>query len=258
MSEVTVGRDGHVAILTLNRAEAANAFSRGLLAALSDAVAGLAANADVRCVVLTGAGEKAFCAGADLKERAGMNDDEVLAVVTSIREAVSAVAALPVPVVAAINGAAFGGGLELALACDVRLISSAASVGLTETSLAIIPGGGGTQRLARLIGPGRAKELIFTARRISAQEAYAIGLVQQVVEPDLLAGRAAELAARIAANGPVAVRAAKEAIDLGLGLPLEEALRLETELYARTIGTADRLEGLAAFREKRTPVYRGE
>jgi enoyl-CoA hydratase/carnithine racemase len=131
-------------------------------------------------------------------------------------------------------------------------------MGLTETSLAIIPGGGGTQRLARLIGPGRAKELIFTARRIDAEEAFHIGLVQEVVEPDHLLARAHELAATIAANGPIAVRAAKEAIDRGAELALDEALRLETELYARTIGTKDRVEGLAAFREKRKPEYRGE
>lgn len=187
-----------------------------------------------------------------------MPPDEVRAVVDRIRGMIDAVARLPVPVIAAVNGAAFGGGLELALACDVRLASSSASMGLTETSLAIIPGGGGTQRLARLVGPGRAKELIFAARRLSAEEAFRIGLVQEVVEPDHLLARASELAATIAANGPVAVRAAKEAVDRGLELSMADGLALEGELYERTIDTKDRLEGLAAFREKRTPEYRGD
>lgn len=255
---VRVTRDGHVVTVMLNRPEAANSFSRAMLDAFASAVDALAGDGEARAVVVTAAGEKVFSAGADLKERAGMSPDEVRAVVTQIRETIGAVAALPMPTVAAISGAALGGGTELALACDIRLASSAATMGLTETSLAIIPGGGGTQRLARLVGPGRAKELIFTARRIDAAEAFAIGLVQEIVEPDHLRARAAELASAIAANGPVAVRAAKEAIDRGLDLPLDDALRLETELYGSTIDTKDRLEGLAAFREKRAPEYRGE
>lgn len=255
---VRLEASGHVRVLTLDRPEAANALSRALLADLARALTTVVDDAHARALIITGAGQKAFCAGADLKEREGMSDEQVLETVTTIRETVSAVAGAPIPVIAAINGAAFGGGLELALACDIRLASSSASMGLTETTLAIIPGGGGTQRLPRLIGPGRAKELIFTGRRITAGEAHALGIVEEVCEPDMLLARAGELAARIAANGPVAVRAAKEAIDRGLQLPLEQALALETELYARTIGTADRREGLAAFREKRAPQYRGE
>ena len=254
---VRVERDGYVVTLTLNRPEAANSFSRAMLDAFGSAVATLAGDGDARAVVVTATGEKAFCAGADLKEREAMSPAEVRAVVTRIRESISALAALPIPTVAAINGAALGGGTELALACDFRLASSTATLGLTETSLAIIPGGGGTQRLARLVGPGRAKELIFTARRIDAAEAFGIGLVEELVEPEHLRARAAELASAIAANGPIAVRAAKEAIDRGLDLPLAEALQLETDLYGRTIDTTDRLEGLAAFREKRAPDYRG-
>ncbi len=255
---VRVTRDGHVVTVMLNRPEAANSFSRAMLDAFASAVDALAGDGDARVVVVTAAGDKVFSAGADLKERAGMSPDEVRAVVTQIRETIGAVAALPMPTVAAISGAALGGGTELALACDIRLASSAATMGLTETSLAIIPGGGGTQRLARLVGPGRAKELILTARRIDAAEAFAIGLVQEIVEPEDLRARAAELASAIAANGPIAVRAAKEAIDRGLDLPLDDALRLETELYGSTIDTRDRLEGLAAFKEKRPPEYRGE
>lgn len=253
-----VAREGGVITLTLNRPEAGNSLSRALLTELAEVARALHDDADARAVIVTGAGDKIFCAGADLKERATMAPEEVADVVTTIRETINAVARIPVPVIAAVNGAALGGGTELALACDIRIAASTATLGLTETSLAIIPGGGGTQRLARLIGPGRAKELIFTARRIDASEAARIGLVEDVVAPQDVLARARDLAGRIAANGPVAVRAAKEAIDRGASLPLDDALRLETELYGRTLDTDDRLEGLAAFREKRAPVYRGE
>ena len=254
---VDITRDGHVVTVTLCRPDAANAIDRAMLDALDEVVASLRADEDARAVIVTGAGPKAFCAGADLKERAGMGDDEVRSHVDRIRASVDGVACLPMPTIAAINGAAFGGGLELALACDLRIASETAHMGLTETSLAIIPGGGGTQRLPRLIGPARAKELIFTAARIDAGRAASLGLVNEVVAADALAGRARELAEAIAANGPIAVRAAKEAIDRGSALDLSEALALEGELYARTIETEDRAEGLTAFREKRPPTYRG-
>lgn len=253
-----VERDGHIATLTLNRPEAGNSLSRELLAALSLEVERLTSDRAVRAVIVTGAGEKVFCAGADLKERATMTPEQTLATVTSIRHTITALANLPMPVIAAVNGAALGGGTELALAADIRLAAETASLGLTETSLGIIPGGGGTQRLPRLVGPGRAKELIFTARRIPATEALEIGLIEEVVDPALLVARAHELARRIASNGPIAVRLAKAAVTKGLELPLNDALLLETELYEQTIDTKDRLEGLSAFREKRDPVYRGE
>ena len=253
---ILIERAEHLVTLTLNRPEAANAFSRALLAALDDAVRALAEDRDARAVVFTGAGEKAFSAGADLKERAGMNDDDVRAVVGTIRSSLDAVAHLPMPTIAAINGVAFGGGLELALACGIRVAAPGALMGLTETSLGVIPGGGGTQRLPRIVGPARARELIFTARRVVADEALRIGLVHEVADDAV--ERAREIAEAIGANGPIAVRAAKAAIDRGMELPLSEALGLEGELYERTIGTQDRLEGLAAFREKRAPVYRGE
>lgn len=256
MSVVELER-GVVATITINRPEAANCLSRATLDELAAAIATLATDDDCRAVVLTGSGEKAFCAGADLKERATMNDDQVRDFVRTIRDTATGLSRLPQPVIAAINGAAFGGGCELALACDIRVIDENAQVGLTETSLGIIPGGGGTQRLPRLIGPARAIELIVTARRVDAAEAHKIGLANVVAAAGTAQKLAAEIAERIAANAPVAVRAAKEAAWRGLELPLREGLELETDLYQRTLGTDDRIEGLTAFREKRPPVYKG-
>jgi enoyl-CoA hydratase len=212
----------------------------------------------VRVVIIAALGDRAFSAGADLKERAGMDVDAVAAAVARISQAMRAVEAIPVPTIASISGAALGGGFELALACDIRIAAASAVLGLPETTLAIIPGGGGTQRLPRVAGVARAKELIFTGRRISATEALQYGVVHEVVAPDDLAARVAAVANTIAANGPVAVRAAKEAVVRGIELPPDEGLSLEQELYRRTIRTKDRTEGLEAFREKRLPVYRGE
>lgn len=246
-----------VCTVTLQRPEVMNALDRASVDALIEIATGLQTDAVARVVIVQGLGERAFSAGADLKERAGLGTDEVAHAVAQIARAMRAVGDIPVPTIAAINGVALGGGLELALACDIRVCSSQATLGLTETTLAIIPGGGGTQRLPRLAGIGRAKELIFTGRRISAAEALQYGIVEEVAAPDEVRMRAMALARAIAANGPVAVRAAKEAIARGMDLPLAEALALETELYGRTVPTEDRLEGLAAFREKRKPVYRG-
>jgi enoyl-CoA hydratase/carnithine racemase len=247
-----------ITTITLARPDAMNALNRAMVDALLAAAHAITHDPSARAVIFTGTGDRAFSAGADLKERAGLGSDEVAAAVAFIAGTTRAVAEIPVPTIAAMNGAAFGGGLELALACDIRIAASTATMGLTETTLAIIPGGGGTQRLPRLIGLGRANELIFSGRRISAADALAYGLLEEVVTPEELRPRALQMAETIAANGPVAVRAAKEAISRGLELPLTEALSLETELYARTIGTKDRLEGLAAFREKRKPQYLGE
>ena len=244
--------------ITLARPEAMNALNRATVDAISDAATSVRDDQSARVVVVGALGDRAFCAGADLKERAGMNDAEVADAVLRISRAMQAVAEIPVPTIAAINGAALGGGFELALACDIRIASTTANMGLPETTLAIIPGGGGTQRLPRVAGLARAKELIFTGRRISAAEALQYGIVHEVAAPDELRMRASAIARTIASNGPVAVRAAKEAITRGLELPLAEAVALEHALYKRTIPTKDRLEGLQAFREKRPPVYRGE
>jgi methylglutaconyl-CoA hydratase len=251
-------QENGIAIVTLNRPEAANALSTALLNALSELLGDLAFRKDVRVVIVTGAGEKVFCAGADLKERAGMNETEVRKTVALIRETINQVEQLPQPVIAALNGSAFGGGLELALACDIRVAVDTAQLGLTETSLGIIPGAGGTQRLPRLIGIGKAKELIFTAKRITTQEAAQIGLVEYVVPRAQLMEKALEIATQIAANAPIAVRQAKLAVNRSLDVDLVTGLRLEQMAYEVTIPTKDRLEGLQAFKEKRKPVYKGE
>lgn len=249
-------QDNEIATILLNRPDKANALSVQMLNEIQDILENVKYNPAIRCVIITGAGEKAFCAGADLKERATMNQEEVRKTVALIRKTINDIEELPKPVIAAINGVAFGGGTELALACDFRIAASHAVLGLTETSLGIIPGAGGTQRLARLIGKGKAKELIYTARRVEAAEAETIGLVEYVEEDCL--GKAMELAQMIAKNGPIAVSQAKLAIDKGYEMDLQSGLAFEQAAYERTIPTKDRLEGLQAFKEKRAPNYIGE
>ena len=255
--QVSTREDG-IVVITLNRPNAANALSTKMLEELKNVIDTCKFDPSVRCLVLTGAGEKAFCAGADLKERAGMEPQMVRKTVSLIRECINNLESLPQPVIAAVNGAAFGGGTELALACDIRVASENAKFGLTETSLGIIPGAGGTQRLPRLVGKGRAKELIFTARRIEAQEAKEIGLVEYVVRPESLFEKAIDIASQIARNAPIAVRQAKFAIEKGMDVDLTTGLAIEQNAYEITIPTKDRLEGLQAFKEKRPPVYKGE
>ncbi|TKC18364.1 enoyl-CoA hydratase [Robertmurraya kyonggiensis] len=255
---VLLNIEKNIATITLNRPEAANAFSRQMLTEFKETIGELKYNASIRTVIITGAGEKVFCAGADLKERAGMTPVEVKQTVALIRQVINSVEQLPMPVIAAINGAAFGGGLELSLACDIRVATETAKIGLTETSLAIIPGAGGTQRLPRLIGLGKAKELIYTAQRVEAYEAKEIGLVEYVVSKEELLQKAKELADRIASNGPIAVAQAKNAINKGMDADLQTGLEIEQMAYAVTIPTKDRIEGLTAFKEKRKPQYKGE
>lgn len=247
-----------VGVITLNQPHKANALSTLLLYELQETLQKFKENPHVHCVIITGKGEKAFCAGADLKERAKMQPNEVKKAVQLIRHTVSLVESLPQPVIASINGAAFGGGLELALACDIRIASTEAKMGLTETSLGIIPGAGGTQRLPRLIGMSKAKELIFTAKKITANEAVLLGLVSNAVPPQELEAYTFGLAKQIAANGPIAVKAAKRAINRGMETDLSHALQIEEMCYQITIPTEDRLEGLRAFQEKRKPVYKGQ
>jgi methylglutaconyl-CoA hydratase len=248
---------GHVERWTLNRPDALNAFNKPLLLAINAELDALPRREGVRAVVVCGAGGRALSAGADLKERKTMPPDEVPAFVNLIGSTFTRVADAEVPFIAAVDGFAFGGGMELALACDLRVFGAGAKVGLTETRLAIIPGAGGTQRLPRLVGIGRAKELIYTGRRIDAEEAYRIGLAEVLADAGQAVPRAHEVADEIAKSGPVAVKAAKAAIDGGYDRGVAEGLAWERACYDRTLPTQDRLEALAAFAEKRAPRFQG-
>ena len=255
---ISCRRVDHLAWLTIERPEVMNCLSFPALKRFRVLLEELREDKTLRCILITGAGEKAFCAGADLKERYTMEADKVPDFVRNIRALMDDVERMPQPTVAVMNGFAFGGGTELALACDLRVAAENAVLGLTETSLAIIPGAGGTQRLPRLVGKSRAKDLILTARRLEAMEAASMGLVNRTAPKGQLGAVALELAERISRNGPVAVRAAKEAIDKGCELSLEEGLEFEAECYSKTLETSDRIEALAAFAEKRKPEYHGE
>lgn len=246
-----------IVILTLNRPQAANALSVNLLNELKEAILDIRYDSLVKCVIVTGQGEKVFCAGADLKERAEMDQNQARKTVSLIKEVINSFEDLPKPVIAAVNGMALGGGAELALACDIRVASNTAKFGLPETSLAIIPGAGGTQRLSRLVGKGKAKELIFTGRKIDAMEAEKIGLIEYAVPFERLLDKAFEIATEIVKNGPIAISQAKFAIDKGYDVDLATGLDIEAKAYEITIPTKDRLEGLAAFKEKRPPIYKG-
>lgn len=251
-------RRDQVAVLTLNRPEVMNSFNFGMLRALKERVEAIQFDPDIRVVIITGAGDKAFCAGADLKERATYSEQQVREFIFTIRNLFTFIEYLNKPVIGAVNGIALGGGTELALACDLRIVSNTAGMGLTETRLAIIPGAGGTQRLPRLVGRGKAKELIFTGRRVDAQEALAIGLANKVCAPEALLEECRKMAAMICETGPIAIQQAKYAINYGLETDLYTGLAIESNAYWVTIPSEDRLEGLAAFREKRKPVYKGK
>jgi enoyl-CoA hydratase/carnithine racemase len=251
-------RVGAVAVLKLNRPEVMNSFNFAMLRELQDRVERLHWDREVRVVIITGAGSKAFCAGADLKERATLGEEQVREFIYTIRNLFTFIEFMNKPVVAAVNGVALGGGTELALACDIRVVSENATMGLTETRLAIIPGAGGTQRLPRLVGRGKAKELIFTGRRVDAKEALEIGLANQAVPSERLLDACLEMAALICEAGPIAIGQAKYAINYGLEVDLHSGLAIESNAYWVTIPTEDRLEGLTAFREKRKPVYKGK
>ncbi|TXC93029.1 enoyl-CoA hydratase [Metabacillus litoralis] len=244
--------------ITLNRPEAANALSIQLLNELKDTINQCKADRSIRCIILSGSGERAFCAGADLKERSLMTDNQVGEAVALIGECIHSLEELPQPVIAAINGVALGGGLEIALACDLIIASDTAKIGLTETSLGIIPGAGGTQRLPRLIGLAKAKELIYTARKLDAMEAFQIGLIQYVTKADLLKGKAIEIAEKIALNAPLAIQQAKKCMNKGIDVDLKTGLKFERLAYETIIPTKDRLEGLQAFKEKRLPRFIGQ
>ncbi len=256
--EFRTERRGAVEIWTIDGESRRNSISVGMLAELNDLLARAGADRSLRCVILTGAGDKAFCAGADLKERARMSEAEVHGFHEGLKRALGAIEAAPLPFLAALNGAALGGGLELALACDLRIAADSAQMGLPEVGLGIIPGGGGTQRLARLVGVAHAKDLVLTARRIGAAEALAMGLVARIAPAQRLMDEAVAYAGEVARNAPISLRQAKRAIDGGFHLPLEEAIAFENRMYQACLGTKDRLEALRAFAEKRPPVFTGE
>jgi enoyl-CoA hydratase/carnithine racemase len=249
--------EGPVAWVTLQRPERMNALSSALVDGLDGAFADLAQRADVSVVVLTGAGERSFCSGADLREREGMTQDEARQFLGRLRETFIRVEDAPQPVIAAINGYALGGGLELALCCDVRIAAASAALGLTEVRLGIIPGAGGTQRLRRAIGEAGARELVFSGRRLDAPTALARGVVTNVVPDAELHAAARTLAHEVALGAPLALRAAKQAMTAAWRRERDAALNDEQQAYAPLLQTADRLEALAAFREKRPPVFQG-
>ena len=249
-------RRGPVAIVTMNRPDKHNALNGAMRCAFLGALTAVAADAEVRVVVLTGSGSKAFVSGADVAEMAGRSPAEQRRVMAgpSIYEAL---ARLTKPVVAAINGYCLGGGLELALACDVRIGSTTARFGQPEIALGLIPGGGGTQRLPRLIGAGAAARMILSGEPIDAAEALRLGLVQEVVEPDELMTRTLALANVMAARSPIALAAAKDALRAASSTPLEAGLRAEAALFQLCFASEDGAEGLKAFTEKRSPTFTG-
>lgn len=251
-------KDKEISYVTINREKTHNTFDYQTLYELSKVVEEIHLDNDVQVVIFTGQGNKAFSAGADLKERKTLTPTEVRRNVKWISDVFNAIANLPQVTIAAVNGYAFGGGFELVLACDFAIASNNSQFGLTETSWAIIPGAGGTQRLPRLVGAMRAKELILTARRFDAIEAKELGVVLDVVEGEHLLQTCKELAERITQNGPVAIRQAKFAINEGLNTDIETGIKIESKAYELTIDTEDRLEALAAFAEKRKPVFKGK
>jgi enoyl-CoA hydratase/carnithine racemase len=264
MTETLIIKRTKEGILTivLNRPEAMNCMNLEMVTSIKKVIEEANFDNSVRVMIFTGAdpplGKKpSFSAGADLIERKNFTDDQVKRFIASVRSTMFAVENARVPVIAAINGYAFGGGIELALSCDLRIAASNALMGLTETSLGIIPGGGGTQRLPRIVGLAKAKELIYTARKIDAKEAFEIGLINKVVESDKLMDEAIRLGLEISKNAPIAVQQAKFAINNGMECSLGIALPLESKAYEITIPTYDRKEALAAFGEKRKPNFKG-
>jgi methylglutaconyl-CoA hydratase len=255
---IEVEQRGHVAIWTIDREARLNSLSRATLRAFGKLAREAATNPVVRAIVITGRGEKAFCAGADLKERQSMTENDIRVQVELYRSELGLVARSRVPVVAALNGVALGGGLELALVCDMRVAAPHVVVGLPETSLGIIPGAGGTQRLGRIVGEARAKEMILLGRRLNAEEALAWGLVNRVspAGTNVVDDTVAWLEP-IANGAPLAQAAALEAIDWSFDVPLDIGLELEKVSYDKVLVSEDRREALAAFAEKRRPTFKG-
>ncbi len=256
-TDIVVDKRGTTAWVTLNRPDVRNALSRAVNLRLAELASELDDDEDVRAIVITGAGEKAFCAGADLKERKGVAAADTAPYINAIAGAINGWGEIRKPTIALMNGSAYGGGLELAMACDFRILVDGAEVGLTEVRLGIMPGAGGTQRLPRLVGEARAKEMILLGRRITSARALEWGLVNAVVARDKLASTVESMLGELAGCAPLSVVQAKSAIEQGYGKPLSDGLDLERQLYDRTLFSEDRDEGLAAFAEGRPPRYLG-
>lgn len=250
-------RRDSVAIIQLNRPEKFNALSREMILNLSDIFTNLESQADLHAIIITGTGETAFCAGTDITELAQLNQADARKVSERGQALCNQIENCAVPVIAAINGIAAGGGCELALACHIRLASVNARFSLPESKLGIVPGYGGTQRLAREIGNGRALELMLTGKTVAAEEAFQIGLINRLATPGDVLAEAESLAGEIARLAPLAIRACLKAVTLGVDLPLAEGLALEAELFAALFATEDMREGTRAFLEKRAPVFKG-
>lgn len=261
MNEIIFEIKEKIGILKFNLPETRNAISRALLKETQNTIHNLSSPEifkEVRCLILTSSHSQAFSSGADLKERACMSQDEVWGFLDEFRKFLLDLESLPIPTIAGIEGVALGGGLEIALACDLRVCSNEVSLGLPETKLGIIPGAGGTQRLPRLIGESKAKDLIFTGRRLDAEEAFQLGLINRIFPKQSFQEETFLLAKTISESAPISIYMAKEAIQKGHSMELEKGLDLERNCYKSTIHTKDRLEALNAFKEKRKPHFIGE
>ena len=251
MTNVLLEKKGHIAIATINRPKALNALNSDVLTDLGELVDIVNSDSEIRALVLTGSGEKAFVAGADIGEMSTLTPEEGEAFGKHGNDVFRRIETLPIPTIAAINGFAPGGGCELSMSCDIRICADTAVFGQPETGLGITPGFGGTQRRARRVGPGMAKQLIYTAKNIKADEALRIGLVNAVYPLDELMAAAEKLAETIAKNAPIAVRACNKAINDGLEVKMDDAIVIEEKLFGSCFKTADQIEGMSAFLEKR-------
>ena len=251
MTNILLEKKGYIAVATINRPKALNALNSEVLSDLDELVATVKADDEIRALVITGSGEKAFVAGADIGEMSTLTKEGGTAFGKHGNDVFRAIETLPIPTIAAVNGFALGGGCELSMACDIRICADTAVFGQPETGLGITPGFGGTQRLARLVSPGMAKQMIYTAKNIKADEAYRIGLVNAVYPLEELMPAAEKLAETIAKNAPIAVRACKKAINDGLQVDMDKAVVIEEKLFGSCFQSADQIEGMSAFLEKR-------
>lgn len=257
-SNIIVETTEGISTITFNRPKALNALNSALLGELDQALDEIAGNEDIRVLILTGAGEKAFVAGADITELAKLDTLSAKVFINKGLTVINKLAELPIPVIAAVNGFALGGGLEISMACDFIYASSSARFGQPEINLGLIPGYGGTQRLPRIIGIGQAKELLLTGKMVSAEEAHRLGIVNRVLSPEDLMTEVIASAKEMASKGKVALRAIKQAVNNGLNVDLASGLRIETDAFALCLASSDAKEGTSAFLEKRKPQFKGK